>query len=108
MAIIAEKRKLDSLLDQATPEEQNYLLDRLLSKVIAREGPLVRTLNSYDGTSLGIFIPKVELPTNAPMSEERYAELLESIRNTTDDQLLSFDEMMQRLGLGDPRQSNAR
>jgi hypothetical protein len=87
----------------ATPEQQHSLLLWLVSKVVANQGGGPRTIDGQGGESIGVFIPNTHYRNQPPMSSEKYAELLESVRNTTPDQLLTHEEMLRQLDLEDVR-----
>ena len=90
-------------VDRATPEQQRSLLSWLVSKVVASQGGGPRTIDGERGDPIGVFIPNTHYRNQPPMSSEQYAELLEAVRNTTPDQLLTHEEMPRQLGLEDVR-----
>jgi len=97
-------------LHRASPEQQRSLLLWLVSRVVATQGgggP--QALKGEGDQPIGVFIPNTHYRNQAPpMSEERYAELLERIQNTTPDQLLTHEEMLRELGLEEVRQPSTR
>lgn len=97
---------LEQVVDQASPEELPSLFMRLVSRLVSASGSKVQTVRGERGMPIGVFIPIPELPPRPPMTEAEYEQLAETIRNTTDDQLISFEEMMRRLGLEDVHQSS--
>jgi hypothetical protein len=88
-------------VNRATPEQQRSLLHWLISKVVANQGGGPRTIDGERGDPIGVFIPNTHYRNQPPMSSEEYAKLLETVRNTTPDQLVTHEEMMRRLGLED-------
>src|SRR5438876_77492 len=108
MSTANDDLKLSILVRQATPEQQRSLLKWLLAKFVAEKGPEPEALSGDNGVPLGIFIPNADYQNKSPMSEAQYAELLETVRNTTEDQLLTFEQMIRELGLEDVRQMSKR
>jgi hypothetical protein len=103
-----EQMNFDITLLRSTPEYQRSLLKWLLVKVVAEQGAEPLTLPGDDGVPMGVFFPNSSYRNKPPMSEEEYSKLLATVRNTTEDQLLTMEEMMQRLGLVDSPQPSKR
>lgn len=108
MSATSNKLELSQVVNTATPEEQRTLLRWLLARFVAEKGPEPQLLQGNGSVPLGVFIPNANFPNKPPMSDEQYAEFLQSVRNTTDDQLLTAEELIQELESVDARQSNAR
>lgn len=108
MSAASDDLKLSIMVSQATPEQQRSLLKWLLTKFVAEQGPETQTLSGDDGVPLGVFIPNADYRNKPPMSEEQYAELLNAVRNTSEDQLLTPEQLIQELELADARQLSTR
>jgi hypothetical protein len=99
-----EKVNFDLMLLKSTPEFQRSLLKWLLVKTVAEQGPDPLELTGDDGVPMGVFLPNSKYRNKPPMSPERDAELLERVRNIREEDLLTLEEMMERLGLGESHQ----
>jgi hypothetical protein len=93
---------------RATQEQQRSLLLWLVSKVVADQGGGPRTIDGERGDPIGVFIPNTHYRNQPPMSSEQYADLLEAIRNTSPDQLLTHEEVLRQLGLEDVQKPFSR
>ena len=94
------------MLEQATPEEVNSLFFRLVARIVSTPGTKMQAVKGERGMPVGIFIPVPELPASPPMSETGYEQLKEAVRTTTTNQLLTNEQLKQRLGLVDVRPPN--
>jgi len=98
-----EAATLDTVIDQATPEQRRYLVQKLLAKEVAESSCLPILVPDANGEIVAYYMPRFHSKATKPpeLTDEERAELQR--RFDTPNDTISFEEMKERLGLADIR-----
>jgi hypothetical protein len=101
MSATLEANTLDAVIEQATPEQRRYLVEKLLPKVIEEDRYLPRLVHNAKGELIGVLVPEFRSTATEPpkLAAEERAELERRI--ATPNNTISHEEMLKRLGLAD-------
>lgn len=106
MSAMLESKALNSVVEKATPEQRRYLLDLLVRCEVAGMEKLMQSVHGESGAPIGFFVPLSLHRDRPPMTDEAHAELLEAVRSTRPEDLISHEQLLQELGLEEaPRAS---
>ena len=103
MSAALEAATLDTVIEQATPEQRQYLVQKLLAKDVAESICLPILVPDASGEIVAYYMPRYQSKATKPpeLSAEQRKEIQRRIDTPNDS--ISFEEMMEHLGLSDIR-----
>jgi hypothetical protein len=103
MSAALEAATLDTVIDQATPEQRRYLVQKLLAKDMAESICLPILVPDANGEIAAYYMPRYQSKATKPpeLSPEQRAEHQRRLDTLND--TISHEEMMDRLGLSEIR-----
>jgi hypothetical protein len=101
MSATLEATTIDAVIDQATPEQRRYMVQKLLLKDLEESRLLPILLTGADGELLAYYVPRFRSKATDPpkLTPEEVAEL--NRRMATPNDVITHDELLKQLGLAD-------